>query len=168
MKERAVDPVITPIVLALAAGAAAGFKSTASQAVTDAYNGLKALIQHKYSGVDVTPLEKKPDSDAKRTSLAEDLTEAGAGQDQELLTHAQALLTAVQAHNPSAAAAIGIDLDHVKAAFLKAQTVIAEGTGVKVTDAEFTGGIDLGEVRAGNVGGGGGDGFGQLTASRSS
>ena len=144
------DP-ITMIVLALAAGAAAGLKPVAEQAVKDAYTGVKALIQRKYAEVDLTALERKPDSEAKRESVREDLTDAGAGKDQELLEKVNILLEVLEKHAPETGAAVGIDLKEVKAAFLKAQTVIAEGTGVKVEKSEFSGGIDLGEVRAGKV-----------------
>ena len=68
------DP-ITIIVSALAAGAAAGLKPKAEQAVKDAYNGLKALILHKYGKLSVDALEQKPESKAKRSSVAEDLSD---------------------------------------------------------------------------------------------
>jgi hypothetical protein len=47
---------------------------------------------------------------------------------------------------------VGVDLEKVKAAFLRAGSVDAEGTGVKVREAEFTGGIDIGSVDAGRQG----------------
>lgn len=144
------DP-ITMIVLALAAGAAAGLKPSAEQAIKDAYAGVKALIQRKYAKVDLASLERKPESEAKRESVREDLDDAGAGKDQELLDKVNALLETLEKQAPDSAAAIGIDLREVKAAFLKAQTVVAEGTGVKVEKSEFSGGIELGEVRAGKT-----------------
>ena len=70
---------VTIIVAALAAGAAAALKSTAEQAINDLYAGFKALIQRKYGIASVEALERKPDSEAKRTSVTEDLTDAGAG-----------------------------------------------------------------------------------------
>ena len=42
------EPVITTIAAAVALGAAAGLKDTASKAVIDAYAGLKKLIQDRY------------------------------------------------------------------------------------------------------------------------
>jgi hypothetical protein len=143
------DP-ITMIVATLAAGAAAGLKSTAEHAIKDAYASVKALIQRKYAKVDLGPLERKPDSEAKRESVREDLADTGAGEDKELLDKVNALLQALE-KQPQETAAIGVDLKEVKAAFLKAQKVVAEGTGVKVEKSEFSGGIDLGEVRAGKI-----------------
>ncbi len=144
------DP-IGIIVAALAAGAVAGPKPTAEQAVKDAYAGIKALIQRKYGSVDLSAIEKKPESETKRASVAEDLTDAGAAQDADLLEQAKALLHAVEQYDRGAAAAVGVDLEQVKAAALKIQKVAAAGTGVRVRKGEFTGDIDIGEVQAGDM-----------------
>jgi hypothetical protein len=143
---------LTVITSAIAAGAAASLRDTASAAVKDAYAAVKALIQRKYAPVDLTSVEKKPDSEAKRSSLEEDLADAGAADDGELARLARALAEAVERSAPEAAAAIGVDLAQVKAAFLRVGSVEAEGTGVKVREAEFTGGIEIGSVRAGPQG----------------
>lgn len=144
------DP-ITMIVVALAAGAAAGLKPTAEQIVKDAYAAVKGLIVRKYEKVDLTPLERKPESEAKRESLREDLASTAAGEDLELMDRVRQLLDILERQAPEAGAAIGVDLKNVKANFLRAQKVVAEGTGVKLQDSDFAGGIDLGEVRAGKV-----------------
>jgi hypothetical protein len=146
------DP-ITIIVTALATGAASGLKPAAERVIKEAYDGIKTLIQRKYGGVDVAALEKKPDSKAKQDSVAEDLTNAGAAEDGELLDRAKALIDAIETHDQATAAALGVDLAAVKAAYLNVRKVVAEGTGVKVRQGEFTGGIDIGEVQAGKVGG---------------
>jgi hypothetical protein len=151
------EPITTTaVVAALATGAAAAAKDTAATAIKDAYAGLKALIQRKYAGVDVTPVEKKPDSEAKRQSVAEDLAEAGAEGDTDLQKLAQALVAALERNAPQAAPAIGVDLEDVKAAFLRVGSVESEGTGVKIRGSEFSGGIDVQSVRAGKNNQGGG------------
>jgi hypothetical protein len=103
--------------------------------------------------VDVSPLEKKPDSTSKRDSLREDL-EALAGTqhavDDELVEAARRVAEAVAADEPQAAAAIGVDLERVKAAFLTVQSVRSSGTGVRVRDGKFSGGIAIGKVEAGH------------------
>jgi hypothetical protein len=142
------DPV-TLIVAALAAGAAAGLKPTAEQAVMDAYAGVKAFIQSKYPSLNLEPLEQKPESEAKQASTAEDLADAGAGDDNELLERAKALIDTLKQHDRQAAKAIGVDLEEIEAEFLKIQKVRAIGTAVKVHKGKFTGGIDIGEVEAG-------------------
>ena len=143
------DPV-TLIVTALAAGASAALKSTAESAVKDAYEGLKRLIFKRYRDVDVAPVEKRPESEAKRDSLAEDLAAAGASEDGELLAGAQQLIEAVRAHDAGAGAAIGVDLEQVEAEFLKISDVSASGTGVRVRHGTFSGGIDISGVDAGS------------------
>jgi hypothetical protein len=145
------DPV-SLIVTALAAGAAAGLKPMAAQAVQDAYAGIKRLIQRKYAHVDLAALEQKPESDAKRESVREDLDDAGAGADEELLAQAHELAVLVQEHDPGVAAAIGVDLEDFEAVNLRIRKVESEGTGVRVRKGRLTGDIDIGEVRAGRGG----------------
>lgn len=145
-----VDPV-TVIVSAVALGAAAGLKETATRAVKDAYAVLRKLISDRYQDVDVAPVEKRPDSAAKRESLEEDLAAAGAGRDGALLDAAQALITQVKAQDAAAAAAVGIDLARVEAAALRIRGVAAEGTGVQVRDGRFTGDIEISDVRSGKA-----------------
>jgi hypothetical protein len=144
------DP-ITFIVTAVALGASAGLTATAEEAVKDVYAGLKALIQRKIGGGSVEAVEKKPDSQAKQASLAEDLQEVGAAEDAELLAQARALVEAVEQSKAgaAAAAAIGVDLKNVKAAALRITDVTATGTGIKVDGGEFSGDIDISKVRAG-------------------
>ncbi len=61
-----------------------GVKDTAAQAVKDAYASLKKLIVGRYQR-SVAGVESKPESTAKRDSLAEDLVDSGADTDAELL-----------------------------------------------------------------------------------
>ena len=126
------------IVSALASGAAAGLKPLAEQTIKDAYASIKAFIRSKYPSVSLEPLEKKPDSEAKRSSTAEDLTEAGADEDNELLERSKALLDTVKQHDRQAAEAIGVDIEEVEAEYLKIQKVRASGTGVQVRKSKFT------------------------------
>lgn len=145
---KGVDPV-SLIVAALAAGAAAGLKDSAAEAVKDAYAGIKTLIASTYRTVDLSPLEQKPESEAKRASLAEDLKDAGAEADAELLERAKQLVEAVRSHDAGAAAAVGVDLEEVTAGMLRVGAVTSAGTGVRVRRSDFAGDIDIGEVRAG-------------------
>jgi hypothetical protein len=141
---------VSLIVTALAAGAAAGLKPTAERIVKDAYQALKNLIKRKFGSVDVEPVEKRPDSKAKRDSLAEDLAEAGAGEDTELLSAAEKLVEVVRAHDAGAAAAVGVDLEDVKAGLIRVRHITAtEGAaGVRAKRVEVGGEIDIEDVRA--------------------
>jgi hypothetical protein len=131
------DPV-SFIVAALAAGAAAGLKDTAAAAVKDAYAGVKGWIQTRYGRVDLGALEQKPGSEAKRASLAEDLEEAGAGSDEELLELARKLVAVIDRDDPAAAARIGISLEDLKGASLRISRLEAEGDAeIRVAKGEF-------------------------------
>jgi hypothetical protein len=151
------DP-ISIIVTALIAGAAAALKPMTEQAIKDAYTGMKGLIQRKFGRVDVAVLETDPASKMRQGVLKEDLEKAGAGQDEELLREAKALLEAVQAHASAVQAhasdeykAIGLDLEDIKAASLSAENILAKGSyaiGIKVKGGEFQGDIKASGVRA--------------------
>ena len=146
------DP-ITIIVSALAAGAAAGLKPKAEQAVKDAYNGLKALILHKYGKLSVDALEQKPESKAKRSSVAEDLSDAGAAQDTELLDQAMALLDAIKVHAQAEAAKLNINLEDIESAYFKLKSSAAEGdVNIGLKKGKFTDGIDMEGLTAGTPG----------------
>jgi DNA-binding SARP family transcriptional activator len=87
------------ILTALTTGAAAGIKNNASQAVIDAYNGLKLLLQKKLSDRPTAEMaliehEKKPD--IWKAPLEEELKEIGADQDQDVIAAAQRLIKLVQ------------------------------------------------------------------------
>ncbi len=107
------DP-ISLIVTALVTGAVAGIKPTAEQAIKDAYEGLKNLIQTRFSGVDVKPLEKNPESPAKQASIAEDLTSEKVDQDVDVLSSAQELIKLIESHAPETAVAAGITIEQLK------------------------------------------------------
>jgi hypothetical protein len=144
------DP-ISIIVMALITGAAAALKPTTEQVIKDAYAGIKGLIQRKFGHVDVSMLEANPASEARQAVVQEDLEQAGAGQDEELLRQAKALLDAIQTHAPDAPKAVGIDLENIKGASLTAERILAQGpraTGVKVKGADIEGDIRFSDVTA--------------------
>ena len=89
------DPV-TLITSALLGGASAGLKHTATQSVKDAYAGLKGLIQQRFRGrneaeIALAQHEAKPEAWAP--ALREELAEAGADRDEEILEAARHLMT---------------------------------------------------------------------------
>lgn len=139
----------TIIVTALALGAAAGIKSVAEKTVTDAYQGLKNLIKNKYPNVGLDRLEKKPDSTTQQAAVAEEIADAGADKDAEILQKAEVVLETAKNLPVENIAAIGVDLEKIKAASLKLKDIMATGTGVKVKDGEFIGEISIEQVRAG-------------------
>jgi hypothetical protein len=89
------DPV-TVIVTALASGAAAAAQETATAAIKDAYQGLRALIQRKFAGQPAADLALTQHADKPEVweaPLKEVLTDVAADRDDAIITAAQALLT---------------------------------------------------------------------------
>ncbi len=89
------DPV-SLILTALTAGASASIQATASEAVKDLYDGLKALIQQRFVGRPKAQMilaehEKKPD--IWKAPLVEELRETGSDQDEEIIEVAQKLMS---------------------------------------------------------------------------
>lgn len=126
-------------------GASAGMKDVASQAVKDAYTGLKALLARRQ--VDVSGVEAKPESSIQRAALEETLSSGVV--DDEVLAAARAVADAVAEHAPDAAGVVGVDLRRVKARFVEIRKVESAGTGVRGEDLDVAGGIVIGEVSAG-------------------
>jgi hypothetical protein len=97
------DP-ITLILTALAAGAGAGVKDTASSAITDAYNGLKTLIQRKFGDHQKTQtalIDYEEDPETYEKPLRKILTTHPFAQDDEIITAAQHLMTLIQPQQAS-------------------------------------------------------------------
>lgn len=127
---------VSMIVTALATGAVAGLKPTAEQAVKDAYAGLKSLIQRKFSHVDIAPLEAKPDSTAKQASMSEDLADAGADKDGQVLQAAQELIKLIESKAPEAAEAVGITMEQLHVAgSVNIKDIVSAGSGVVLRDS---------------------------------
>jgi hypothetical protein len=146
------DP-ITIIANALAAGAAAGLKPTAEQVIKDMYASFKALIQSKYGALSLEALEQKPESETKRASVKEDLADADADKDNELLDRAKSLLDAVKLYEPSTAAMLKINFEEIEAAFINIRNAIAEGdVDINVKKGTFSGGINVEGLAAGTTG----------------
>ena len=91
------DP-ISAILAALAAGATAATKDTASQAVKDAYVGLKALVRKRFEKkpqAEMALAEYEHDSATWEKPLQKSLVETGADQDEAIVRQAQQVLKLV-------------------------------------------------------------------------
>jgi hypothetical protein len=98
------DP-LTLIVTALVTGGAAALQDTATDAVKDAYRGLKGLIQRRFAGkpeaeVALTQAEKKPE--VWQEPLKDALKESRADQDEEIVSAAQKLMGLLDPQQASA------------------------------------------------------------------
>lgn len=139
------DPV-SIVVSALVVGMAAGLKPTAEQAVKDAYQGLKTIIQDKYK-IHLESLEKKPGSKTQQDAVREEITDAKVAEDAEVIDKATAVVEAVDRAAPETAKTVGVNLIDVKAGIVTFKNIHAQtgGTGVNVERGEFK------ELNFGNV-----------------
>jgi hypothetical protein len=104
IKRLKMDPVQI-ISTALALGAPVALKVAAETAVKDAYAALKSLVLSRFGSKGetaraVSAIEAKPESDARKTVLAEELESVGAGSDQEIVDSATALLSILESQSP--------------------------------------------------------------------
>ena len=97
------DPV-SVVLAALAAGATAAAQDTASQAVKDAYAGLKALVKKRFNQkpqAEMALAEYEKDPDTWEKPLQKSLVETGADQDEALVRQAQQVLKLVNPQQAS-------------------------------------------------------------------
>src|SRR5262245_6164185 len=98
-QEGVMDPV-SIILTALVGWAAAAAKDTASQAVKDAYAGLKSLVlgklEAKQSNASTMVKEFERDSDTWHKPMEKSLETAGAASDEEIIRSARSLLRLVE------------------------------------------------------------------------
>lgn len=96
------DPVTAATIAAITAGAAAGLTDTAKAVIADSYTSLKSLLQRKFGSESevvraVAGVEAKPDSTGRKETLKEEIAQAKADQDAEVLAAAKALLERLNA-----------------------------------------------------------------------
>jgi hypothetical protein len=141
---------ISAIVLSLALGAAAeAGKATVAEAVKDAYAKVKQLLRDKFSSVPIDLVTQSPASEPRRALVAGELTTLKADQNQELVEAANKLIEVVKEHEPSAAAAIGVNMKDVEAANIRLSRIVSSGSGVVIERAKATGDIVIEDVQAG-------------------
>jgi hypothetical protein len=97
---------MSEIVDALAAGASECVKPDSVQPIKDAYAAFKALIVRKYSAAatPVQAVEERPASESRRRVLDEELVDAGADRDPDVLVTLQALVGALNQYAPKSVA----------------------------------------------------------------
>jgi hypothetical protein len=96
------DLITTAIVAALASGIVSGTTKFGEQVILDAYNQLKVLLKKKLGAkskvvIAVKDLEARPQSEARKAVLREEVTGAGADKDADLVKAAQVLLKEIKA-----------------------------------------------------------------------
>jgi hypothetical protein len=102
---------VSAITAALIAGATAAASETASQAVKDAYQALKAVLIGGYKVVSTALLEKKPSSPEYQRAVENELKEnAAIADDKAVLEKTKAVQDALLKEPPAQLVAWGIDL----------------------------------------------------------
>lgn len=96
------DPVTLAIIAAISAGLAKGAGEVAQSAVKDTYSGLKKLLARKFGHTSdvvqaVASAEAKPDSEARKSVLREEIEASGAATDPEVIAAARELLEGLAA-----------------------------------------------------------------------
>jgi hypothetical protein len=115
-QERTMEPFITTIVAAVVAGATAKVKDVASEAVKDAYEGLRALVIRKLGkGGAVQSVEDDPESETAHATLAEAIAKKNLQADAELKDSAQQLEKALAEAKAAGTAGTGdIEIETVR------------------------------------------------------
>jgi hypothetical protein len=131
------EPVLTTVVTALVAGAAAKAKDVASEAVADAYAGLKAVVVRKLGKVGaVQSVEDDPDSEPARAALAEALAKREVAGDRQLEILAGRIVQALAETRAQTRAGMGdIEVETIRGA-----------VNVVVENLVATGRISLGPI----------------------
>ena len=104
------------LVGALAAGAIAATKDTATQAIKDAYAGIRKYLKDHYASVQLDGLDTEPKSKGQQLVVQEKLGEAGADKDPELPKLLKQFVEALKSQAPDAGKAVGVDLENIRAA----------------------------------------------------
>lgn len=144
------DPFVGSVVGALAAGALAAAKDTASEAVKDAYKAIREYITQSYSKVSLDHLAEKPASKKRQDSLAEDLQDSGAVGDRELASLIKQLSDAVKQTDLESASAVGFDLGTFDAEYAKFSEIdVGSGVGFRAETMRLEKGLDVGKLSVG-------------------
>lgn len=102
---------LTLILTALVAGVAAGIQSTSGSAIKDAYEGLKALIKHKFAGnaaAELTLDQHEKDPQTWEKPLKKALADVQAEKDPTVLLEAQKLLSLIKSTSQAAGVTVAV------------------------------------------------------------
>jgi hypothetical protein len=137
-----------PITTALVAGAAFVLKGVASEAVKDAYKGLKDLLAGKLSSL--ANLEDDPADEDYRKAAGKELQKKGLADDPAVLGKASELTQAIEREPPERLAAAAIDISRIRAAGEILVRDLAARGNVTVKDLEAREGkVHVEGIRAG-------------------
>ncbi|MFE3100531.1 tetratricopeptide repeat protein [Nocardia tengchongensis] len=139
----------TIIATALALGALAHERRMVAGTVDDSYSALATELSAQCPRLDLTGVTRAPDSEIARITLAEEIEAEGVAADTDLLVLAQQLIAAVHIEVGGLGRTIGVDLDRIHASALRLGSVDASASGVRVSNSQFRGDVEIGMVRSG-------------------
>ena len=98
-----IDSVSAALIAATVAGASGGLTDVSKTAIVDAYTALKVALQKRFGPHHavvkaVEAMETKPTSAGRQSTLVEEVTDAGANRDAELLALAETLRQLLNVH----------------------------------------------------------------------
>ena len=141
--------VLTVIAAALAFAGGEAAKTVVAEGVKDAYRAVKEFLSRKYPQVDLTAVEKDPESKGQQLVLIEKLSNSEAAADPEFSPLAKQLVDAVAAELRKAGPQTGVQLDDFEAASLRINDVVDSGTGVLIKRSRIEGHAEIAGIRAG-------------------
>jgi len=142
------DPV-SGIVTVLAIIGGAVLKTAVSEPTKDAYERLKRYIAEKYNGPAVANLEEDPSSHARQLVVQEVLDQKGLSQDPRVAELAAAVMASAIERDRRALEVVGVDIDKATAVNIRLKDIASTGSGVKISDTQASGDIEITGVTAG-------------------
>jgi hypothetical protein len=137
-----------PITMALVAGATFLLQGVASEAMKDAYKGLKDLLASKLTSL--ANLEDDPADEDYREAAEKELQKKGLAQDPGVLAKAELLTQALAQEPPEQLAKASIDISHLRAAHGIIVKQLHAAGDLRVKNVESQGGaIDIQGLSAG-------------------
>jgi len=144
------DP-LAAITTALIAGASAAASNVASDAVKDAYRGLKKIVVDVYDLVSASLLDREPSDETYRKAVEREVTQhPEIGDDMDVLQAARSVHEALLGEPQSSLAALGVDIEQIRAAGdVVFERISGTGGGVRAKRVESKGDVRFTDVRGG-------------------
>jgi hypothetical protein len=139
-----------PITMALVAGAEFILKGVATEAVKDAYKGLKGLLEGKLATLPI--LEVEPGEETYRKATETELRRKGLADDPAVLNKASELVQLIEHEPPQRLTAVGIDIGELRAVGDIIVNRLKAAGDVRVKDVQSGGKIDIQGISAGVLG----------------
>lgn len=148
------EPVTSAILGALVAGATAAASETASQAVKDAYAGLKRVLQDGYKLASAALLDTKPSEPSFQKAVEVELaSKQEVASDPVVLEHAKAVQEVLKQEPPEQLAAWGVDIGKLEAVGdVIAERISGTAGGFRAQEVKAGGSARFSDIKGGTSG----------------